>query len=105
MSNKRNLYRVLHVQPDAPVEIIRSSFRTLMQTLKSHPDLGGDPVKARLIIHAYEVLTNPQTRMEYDKKLINDRHPMMRYWVRLLGSDSRPTDKKSWTSFVPPVFD
>ena len=54
MKNKRNYYRVLHVQPDAPKEIIRSSYRTMMQKLRMHPDLGGDDWNASLINEAYE---------------------------------------------------
>ena len=42
-------YRILHVQPDAPREIIRTSYLTLMQRLKMHPDLGGDHWNAALI--------------------------------------------------------
>lgn len=42
MPRRKNYYRVLHVDPDAPVEIIRSSYRTLMRRMKKHPDLGGD---------------------------------------------------------------
>ena len=30
MQNRRNYYRILHVQQDAPVEIIKTSYRTLM---------------------------------------------------------------------------
>ena len=43
---RRNLYRILHVQPEAPPEVIRASYRTLMSTLRAHPDLGGDPAAA-----------------------------------------------------------
>jgi hypothetical protein len=66
VDNRRNYYRILHVQPDAPVEIIRSSYRTLMQRLKQHPDLGGDHWNAALINEAYRVLTSPQSRQQYD---------------------------------------
>jgi hypothetical protein len=41
MKNRRNYYRILHVQEDAPEEIIRTSYRTLMQRMRMHPDLGG----------------------------------------------------------------
>ncbi len=61
-----NLYRILHVQPDAPVEIIRASYRTLMTKLRRHPDLGGDHHTATLINEAYAVLTDPAKRAAYD---------------------------------------
>lgn len=67
MENRRNLYRILHVQPDAPEEIIQSSYRTLMMKLRRHPDLGGDHYTATLINEAYAVLSDPAKRAEYDE--------------------------------------
>ena len=40
MENRRNYYRILQVQPDAPVEVIKASYRALMRELRLHPDLG-----------------------------------------------------------------
>jgi len=70
MKNRRNYYRILHVQPDAPVEIIKSSYRTLMQKLAQHPDLGGDHWNSSLINEAKAVLTDPVLRAEYDRQLL-----------------------------------
>ncbi len=67
--NRRNYYRILHVQPDAPTEVIKSSYRTLMQHLKMHPDLGGDHGNAALINEAYAVLSDPAKRQAYDASL------------------------------------
>lgn len=67
--NRRNYYRILHVQPDAPLEIIKSSYRTLMQRLRMHPDLGGDHWNASLLNEAYAVLTDPARRAAYDREL------------------------------------
>lgn len=68
--NDKNIdfYRLLHVSPDAPEEIIKSSYRTLMQRLKQHPDLGGDHENATLINEAYAVLTDPKSRAIYDRQ-------------------------------------
>ncbi len=68
-ANQRNYYRILHVQPDAPLQIITSSYRTLMQKLKQHPDLGGEHANAALINEAYSVLTDPAKRAAYDQTL------------------------------------
>ena len=46
---RRNYYRILNVQPDAPVEIIRNNYRTLLQKLRLHPDLGGVTQQASII--------------------------------------------------------
>ncbi|MGB5719009.1 MAG: J domain-containing protein [Gammaproteobacteria bacterium] len=70
MKNKRNYYRILHVQPDAPREIIKASYRTLMQKLKHHPDLGGDNWNASILNEAYAVLTNPEKRSAYDQQFL-----------------------------------
>lgn len=69
MKNRRNYYRILHVQQDAPQEIIQTSYRTLMQRLRMHPDLGGDHQDAALINEAYATLIDPQRRAEYDLTL------------------------------------
>lgn len=68
MENRRNYYRILHVQPDAPTEIIKSSYRTLMQKLRMHPDLGGDQWNATLINEAYQTLMDAARRAEYDRQ-------------------------------------
>ncbi|WP_372717022.1 DnaJ domain-containing protein [Immundisolibacter sp.] len=64
--NRRNYYRILHVQPDAPAAVIRMAYRTLMQKLRLHPDLGGDGATASLINEAYAVLSDSQRRADYD---------------------------------------
>src|SRR5215831_10412149 len=69
MNNRRNYYRILHVQPDAPAEVIRTSYRTLMQRLKMHPDLGGEHWTAALLNEAFATLISPEKRASYDRKV------------------------------------
>jgi len=69
--NKKNYYQILHVQQDAPSEVIRSTYRTMMQKMKMHPDLGGNQGDAALINEAYSVLMNPDARADYDSSLAN----------------------------------
>jgi hypothetical protein len=59
-------YRILQVQPDAHAAVIRASYRALMQTLRQHPDLGGDPRRAALINEAFAVLGDAAARERYD---------------------------------------
>jgi len=66
MEKRLNYYRILHVQPDAPDEIIRACYRTLMTKLRRHPDLGGDHATATNINEAYAVLSDPAKRAAYD---------------------------------------
>ncbi len=68
-ANRRNYYRILQVQPDAHDAVIRTAYRTLMQKLRLHPDLGGDGATAALINEAYAVLSDPAHRAEYDARL------------------------------------
>jgi hypothetical protein len=67
--NRRNLYRILQVQPEAPPEVVKASWRALMQAARMHPDLGGDPRAAALINQAYAVLGDPERRRAYDRSL------------------------------------
>jgi hypothetical protein len=69
MKNRRNYYRILHVQPDAPAAIIKASYRALMQKLRMHPDLGGDDWNAAVLNEAYATLSNPEQRAAYDREL------------------------------------
>ena len=73
MQNKRNYYRVLHLQPDAPQAMVKTAYRTIMQKLKAHPDLGGDEWNASLINEAYETLSNPAKRKAYDNNFFANR--------------------------------
>ncbi len=66
-TGSRTYYEVLHVSRDAPVEIIRGSYRSLMQ--QHHPDLGGDTATAALINEAYAVLSDAERRAAYDARL------------------------------------
>lgn len=67
---RRNYYRTLNVQPDASLEIIKNNYRTLLQKLKMHPDLGGHNWNATIINEAYNTLRDPLKRAAYDKKLL-----------------------------------
>jgi hypothetical protein len=50
----KDYYRVLGVNPGAPPEVIKAAYRALMK--KHHPDVGGDPEKAKEIEEAYRNL-------------------------------------------------
>ncbi len=69
MDRDKNYYEILHVQQDAPCEVIQATYRTMMQKMKMHPDLGGDQNSAALINEAYAVLMDPVARAQYDASL------------------------------------
>ncbi len=70
MAERRNYYRILNVQPDAPLSQIKSNYRTLLQKLRLHPDLGGQEEQAAIINEAYNILRHPEKRAVYDAELL-----------------------------------
>lgn len=66
----RSYYELLGIGQDASIEVIRLSYRRMMQQLRMHPDLGGDTSTAAMINKAYSVLSNPERRLDYDASLV-----------------------------------
>lgn len=64
VSNRRNFYRLLQVQPDAAPEVIKAAYRALMAL--HHPDKGGESTTAALITNAYATVSDPVLRTAYD---------------------------------------
>jgi curved DNA-binding protein CbpA len=93
MKNRRNYYRVLQVQPDAPFQVIRASYHTLMRELKQHPDLGGDHWNAKILNEAYATLQDKCERAAYDKYLYERYNPNV--------GDSRDERIPLTTTFCP----
>jgi len=60
-------YKVLQVDPRAHPEVIKHAYRALVRGAKAHPDLGGSHQQAVLLNRAYEVLSDPEKRREYDE--------------------------------------
>ncbi|HVL06227.1 MAG TPA: J domain-containing protein [Acidimicrobiales bacterium] len=61
-------YEVLGIPRGASEEEIRRAYRTLVKA--AHPDVAGDPAQFRLITQAYDVLTDPAQRADYDRRLV-----------------------------------
>jgi molecular chaperone DnaJ len=60
-------YEALGVSRDASTEEIKKAFRKLAREL--HPDMNPDPAAAerfKSVTHAYDVLSNPESRSQYD---------------------------------------
>jgi curved DNA-binding protein CbpA len=55
------------------MEIVQTSYRTIMQKLKAHPDLGGDTWNAAVINEAYDILSDPDRRARYDSILFAEK--------------------------------
>ena len=57
-------YKILGVTPTAESSQIRQAYRRRVRD--AHPDAGGDPEQFHALQEAYENLTDPQLRLEYD---------------------------------------
>ena len=79
MIERRNFYRILHVQPDAPMAVITESYRVLMQKLNIRADLNNPDWNASLLNIAYNTLRDPVKRAAYDRELLK------RYHIRVLS--------------------
>lgn len=70
------LYDDLELQPDCTFEDIKQQYRTLAK--KHHPDLGGDAEVFKRIKFAYEVLSDPDRRKQYDETKTTQGGPSIR---------------------------
>lgn len=74
MIERRNYYRILQVQPDASMTVIRENYRVLMQKLKMCPGLGDANWNEDLLDAAYDTLRDPLKRAAYDHELLQRYH-------------------------------
>ena len=63
-AKQRNYYDILGVSKDATSDEIKKAYRKLAR--KYHPDTGGDEEKFKEVNMAYEVLSDPKKREQYD---------------------------------------
>lgn len=104
-TDRRDHYRLLHVQSDAPTEVIRGAYRALIAL--HHPDVGGDHATALRLNDAFAVLSDTDRRARYDaaRATPGDRRVVPRGtsadWARLyVDGDTAPIDvrlrDRSW---------
>ena len=64
-----NYYDILTINYTSSPDEIKSAYRRLAKT--QHPDVGGSVEKMKLINEAYEILSNPKKKLQYDNLLFN----------------------------------
>lgn len=67
MASARTHYQVLGLSPGASPADVKSAYRRAARD--SHPDRGGDAEEFRAVVAAYQVLSDPVERAEYDRSL------------------------------------
>lgn len=61
-------YQILQISPKADPAIVKAAYYTILKTLRKHPDLGGSHEEAASLNEAYEVLSDPVKRQNYDRR-------------------------------------
>ena len=97
----QNYYQLLHVLPDAPSPVIKASYRAMMQKMRHHPDLGGDPARAQLLNEAVDTLCNPDRRAIYDSKLQTLNSQLKQDATTQTAGDEEPLRKAQHASSGP----
>lgn len=60
----KNYFDILGISPEASEEDIKKAYRSL--AMKHHPDRGGDQTKFQEIQEAYDILSDPQKKAEWN---------------------------------------
>lgn len=68
MAASNDYYKLLQISPKADPAIVKAAYYTQLRVMGKHPDLGGSHEEAALINEAYEILSDPERRREYDKE-------------------------------------
>ena len=69
MRTMNNYYETLNLSESASTDDIKRAYRKM--AMDAHPDRGGDPEKFKNISVAYETLSDPHKRQEYDMQRNN----------------------------------
>jgi curved DNA-binding protein CbpA len=105
-SSKIDFYKLLRVSPSSTTQEIKKAYYKL--ALQSHPDKhNGCTVKLenfKRINEAYDILSNPTTRSEYDRKIGNIYHSSFSHTTTTYKRKTPiPKDyRKVYTSRPPP---
>ena len=107
--SNRDYYEILQISPEAEKEVIEAAYRRLAR--KYHPDVNSDPhapARMRQLNEAFEVLSDPIRRAEYDSTRASsddsksDHREPRRHGSGRVNEGRRPIQAKRM--LVPAVF-
>ncbi len=109
MAGPKDYYKILQIDPHADEKTIKRAYRKLAR--QYHPDAGGKGNEERFkeINEAYQVLSNPQKRVEYDRLRIGYANRASQSWgpgfrrVRTEQTRSKD-DTDDWASLFEDLF-
>ncbi len=93
-------YEILQISPNADQETIDRIYRLLAK--RHHPDNGstGDADKFDIITKAYRVLSEPESRQEYDASYKASSHGELKDPLNALPSEGAETDRKIYQAIL-----
>jgi len=77
-----NPYKVLGVKRKATKDEIKEAYKDLAK--KHHPDVGGDEEKFKKINDAYQILSNPELKEQYDRTGMEPGSQSYEYHMRVI---------------------
>ncbi len=108
---KRNLYRILGVRKDADLATIKKAYRRAAK--RFHPDISaGTESQFRDVQEAYDILSDPQKRSDYDRENLS-KTPARMASADTVFSTPNPFDfferfffgfKEPWFDSIPDLF-
>lgn len=76
---EKNYYQILQVDANASQAVIQGAYRALLKNARLHPDLGGSETETQAVNEAYQVLKDPEKRLEYDRSQVFNGNTAPRY--------------------------
>jgi len=100
-----DLYELIGVTPDADEAELKKAYYDKMKVC--HPDIAGEEGEEMCMIlnESYDLLSNPQTRAEYDEQVSREKGYSIRKYAPVASTDLKPTwewtAKKHWREGGP----
>ncbi|UJP04988.1 MAG: J domain-containing protein [Nitrosomonas sp.] len=87
MVERRNFYRLLHIQPDASFAVIQESYRVLTQSQRNYSDISVRNWNTDLFEAAFQTLQDQNLRAIYNRELLK-RYPIRALSQGAFGIDA-----------------